>query len=30
VKASKRPGVLLLVQRDGRNIPVVLNFESKK
>jgi serine protease Do len=30
VKASGRPGVLLLVQRDGRNIPVVLNFEPKK
>jgi serine protease Do len=30
VKASGRPSVLLLVQRDGRNIPVVLPFAADK
>jgi serine protease Do len=30
VKQSGRPSVLLLIQRDGRNIPVALPFESKK
>jgi serine protease Do len=29
-KAAGRPSVLLLVQRDGRNVPVPLHFETTK